>query len=291
MADNDLSAAIAEAVAEKGGAVIGSDATAPEVPAPGEGETHDAPVVDQTGEAETPDGEQPTVPEEFYGTRLDGVPPEARAEIIARFEQEESTIRKLQQELAAAKEKTPEPVVEEDFSVDNISDEDLLKAAGYDPEDMDVQMNAKFLVPSLRRELALEDQISRLTTKAQVAEAETAWNRRLDELETVHGKLPFDRLEALQYAVEHKLASPGDLYLALSVPRREVEQAVAEARRKAAQAAASGVTRPASSSAGEAPVTKDMTLREAVAAAAKSAQKETGRSWSNIFRREGVDAD
>lgn len=292
--DPEIEKAIGEAVAEKGDAFFAEpDAASEPVSAPGEGEpskgqpsvepevspepTVDSLASDQGGEAEEP-------PTEYWGTPLDGIPPEQREAIIARFEQEESTIRKLQAELAAKDEGQP-AVVEDDLPVSEPTDQELLAAAGYDPEDFEVQQMAKFIVPSLRRELALEDQLSGLVAKQQVAETKSMWNGQLDELETRYGKLPGDRLGQLKYAVDHGLASPKELYFDLSMPiRQEVGDAVRQARVEAAKRAESGGLKPTSSNAGADPVRPDMTLRESVAAAAKAAEKETGKSWGSIFR-------
>lgn len=280
----DLRNAIAEAVEQAGAPVIEDFKEDPPA-APGEGETSEREPVPSTEAPTEPvdDGEAVEVPDVYWGVPLDGIEPEKRSEIIAHFEQQDSTIRQLQAKLA----ETPEPVVQEaPVPAEEVSDEDLLIAAGYDPEDYEVQNNAKFLVPSLRRQLALEDQLSAITRREEVSQVEQAWNGALDELEAAHGKLPFDRIQVLGHAVKEGIASPYELYFKLSAPiKQEVENAVTAARREAAKKAAQGGLTPATGKAGADPVQPGMTLREAVKASAEAAEKETGLSWESVLKR------
>lgn len=241
----------------------------------------------EDGEAEAVEDGTAEVPTEYWGVSLEGIPDEARAEVIAHFEQQDSTIRKLQAELAAAAE-TPETSPEEvpEFDIEQVSDEDLLRAAGYDPEDYEVQQQARFILPSLRRELALEDQLSRLVAAQESAAANDSWTRQLDELEATYGKLPVAREQVRAYAEKQGLTSPFEAYFKLAAPaRKEVESAVAKARQEAARKAASGNLKPSGSKAGEPPIPDGLSLRDAVAAAAASAEKETGLSWKSIGKR------
>jgi hypothetical protein len=284
-----LKDAIAEAVDDKGEAWLSEpDPSAPPAapePAevqPSKGETPDPPAPAEP----VIDGEA-AEPETFWGVPLEGVPDDKKREILALGEQQEGYIHQLQEKLAEAKAaaaETPAPP-EPAPSLDDVSDDDLLKAAGYDPEDPEVQMMTRFIVPSLRRELALEDQLSAMAQRDAVQEAEVAWNRQMDALEKKHGALGVERVEQLQYAMKHGINSPGDLYLELSAPTRQVESLVYQARIDAAKAAAGGQLKPSSSNAGEPPVKPDMSLREAVQAAAKAAEKETGRKWTSILRK------
>lgn len=236
-------------------------------------------------EAEAEVEDQPEPPDEYWGVSLEGVPAEKRAEIIAHFEQQDSTIHKLQTRLAQEPE-APAPV-EDVVELDDIPDEQLLMAAGYDPEDYEVQQMAKFILPGLRRELALEEKVEALVQKDTVREVQTMWNSQLDELESVHGKLPFDRVQVLRYAIDERIASPYEAYFKLSAgPRKEVSDVVAKARREAARKAESGGVKPRTAS-GDSPVIdpKSTSLRDAVAIAMKETEKETGLSFKNIFGR------
>lgn len=284
---DSITDAIAEAVAEKGAAVLEADDAADDgaTPAVGEPSKGEQPSTEATKTEPVDDGEAVAeVPEEYWGVALDGIAPEKRAEIIAHFEQQDSTIHKLQESLAKEPEAPAVPVPDAAADED-ISDTDLLTAAGYDPEDYEVQQMAKFILPSLRRELALEDQLAELVQDKQVNAVATQWNTQLNELEEMYGKLPGTREQVLRKAAEEGIVSPEVLYFRLSAPiKREVETAVANARREAAKLAEQGTLRPGTSTAGEPPVTPEMSLREAVAAAAKSAEKESGVTWKSIMR-------
>lgn len=227
------------------------------------------------------------VPTEYWGVSLEGIPDEARAEVIAHFEQQDSTIRKLQEELAAAAAPPAEPVDDEvPFDIDMVADEDLLRAAGYDPEDYEVQQQARFILPSLRRELALEDQLSRLMAQQEAVAANDSWTRQLDELEATYGKLPVDRAQVRAYAEKQGINSPFEAYFKVAAPgRKEVESVVAKARQEAARKAATGNLKPSGTNAGEPPIPDGLSLRDAVKAAAEAAEKETGFSWSSIGKR------
>lgn len=298
-AKDDIAAAIAEAVAaaplgadpredaDDVPAVTVTDVTdEPAAPAPGEDEPSTGEsTVDDSDDAETDLSEQRSEYERLTGVSLEGVPDDLAKPILDQFGQQESYIHKLQARLSAEPEKPAAPEAEEEVSSADVSDEDLLRAAGYDPDEFEVQQMARFILPSLRRELALEDQVAALSAKAEVAETSTRWNSALDDLEAQYGALPFERVQALRYAIEEQIADPEVLYFRLTAPvKKEAEATVAEARRAAARRAESGGLKPRSVEAGPPVITEEMTLHEAVEAAAKSTAKETGKSWGSIFK-------
>ncbi len=287
----ELHAALEEAVNEAGPAFLaeGDEGSAPDA-TPGEGEPskeHPSKVTveDVTEPTAAPVVEEAVDANPFLKDLLESIPPEAHEAVIAHAEQQESYIHRLQAELAK-KPVDSNPAFEEDPApAEDLTDEQLLAAAGYDPEDFEVQQQAKFLLPSLRRELALEDQLTALVAKQQAIDTQSAWNSQLDALEAEYGKMPGDRVQQLSYAAEHGLSSPKELYFDLSMPiKAEVGNIVQRARQEAAKRAETGGLKPSSSTAGADPVTKEMTLREAVAASAKAAAEDTGKSWGSIFK-------
>jgi hypothetical protein len=291
--DPDLLAAITEAVNEAGGAVINDGTASPATvatPVAGEQPSTGTDPEPPEAPAETTidSGTAGEPPEAYWGVSLEGLSPEKRAEIIGALEQRDSTIHKLQAKLTAPVEPGEQPVPEPVVAVDDIPDDELLVAAGYDPEDYEVQRMARFILPGLRRELKLEDQLHSLVEKETVREVETSWNTALDELETTHGKLPLDRVQVLRFAIDNQLASPFETYFRIAAPIRvEVESAVQKARLEAAREAAGAGLRPGSSTAGPEVIKPEMTLREAVEAAAMAAEKETGKSWKSVFSKRG----
>lgn len=261
-----------------------------------------SPVGDGTepGTAETPttetatsEGEEVTeesVPEEFWGVDLRGIPAPQRQAIIDKMQGQEGYIHRLQEKLATKPGETPpEDAPDDRVDIDQVSDEELLKAAGYDPTDFQIQQAAAFLVPMLRNQLKLEEQVETLNQAKVVEETANYWESGLDELESNFGKLPFERVEVLRFALDEGIATPYELYFRIAAPvRQEVSQAAAEARREAAKQASGGSPKPRSTatSTDNAPVAKGTNLRDAVKQAMVSAEKSTGHKWKDaIFGR------
>jgi len=298
----DLRAALAEAVAESefptdetaaaaawaewdkddGGGEPAAEAEA----APADGEEPSKGEV--SDEEETPEPadeaeEQEPLPDEYWGVSLEGIPDEVKRSILDHFAQQDSTIQKLQARLAepaAPVDETPPAEPEE------ITDEALALALGYDPEDPYNKPTDRELQMA-RSVIDLEDKVDALIQKDQIQTVQTEWNRQLDELESTQGKLPFDRVQVLKYAIDEGIASPFEVYFRLSAPvKREVEQTVAKARREAARKAEAGGVKPRTS-AGDSPTIdpKTTSLRDAVAIAMKESEKETGLSFKNLFSR------
>lgn len=256
-----------------------------ETPAPA-ASAEDASTVESTDSTETDEADkaQP-LPDEYWGTSLEGIPDETKAELIARFEQQDSYIQQLQARLAK-EPVVPDPVTPP-VETEEVTDEALLRALGFDPEDFETQSLAPRILPLARTTLALEDKVDALIARETTREVETSWNTALNELETTYGKLPGDRIQVLRYAVEEKISSPFEVYFRLSAPaKHEVETAVAEARRAAAKKAEGGGVKPRSD-AGSSPVIdpKTTSLRDATKIAMLEAEKETGLSFKNIFGR------
>jgi hypothetical protein len=238
-------------------------------------------------EDETEDESPVEVPEVYWGTDLTGIPAEKRAELIAHFEQQDSTIKKLQGKVSALSQpddSAPAPVTPDEPV--EVTDEVLLRAAGLDPEAFETQQAAPMLLPVLRRTLALEDKVDEVLAKTQSNETERAWNSSLDELEGTFGKLGFDRNDVLRYAIAEKIGSPHEAYFKLSAPiKREIDQAAAIARREALKKEAAGGVKPRGNAAGEPAIPKGTSLRDAVKQAAKAAEKETKLSWRSAVKR------
>ena len=283
--DPDLQAAIAEALKE-------SEFPTGDEPDEGE-EEQSAPAADDGNEPskddepdpeEAPEAEEgQEVPTEYWGVSLEGIPAEQATEILAKLQQQDSYISQLQERLSKEPDApaAPSAPVEED----EVTDEALAAALGYDPEDAYNQPSAAELKLA-RTVLSLEDRLEAVTTKEATREVETAWNRNLDELETQYGKLPFDRLQVLRYAVEEKISSPFEVYFKLTAPaKREVEHAVTAARAAAAKKAEAGGVKPRSSASDSAVIDpKTTSLRDATRIAMEQAEKETGLSFKNLFR-------
>jgi hypothetical protein len=304
MGEDALQAAIAEAVAEVGTDKISSEPVALEGEADGVSAYVASTVKSSAPEGETPSKVEPAaapvvseelstltetdVPLEAWGLDLTGIPAEKRAEIIAHIEGQEGYVHKLQERLAAVPAAAA-PVVENE----EVSDEALLDALGIDPETTDPAV-VKTLLTLGRTQLELEGQLESVKTVQDGREAETAWNRELDNLEATYGKMPGlkdataseSRAAQLRLAMSENIASPYELYFKLTAPiKQEASTAASAARRAAAQQDAGGALRPSTSGAKTPGITKGMTLREATAVAMAEAEQETKFSWKRALGR------
>jgi hypothetical protein len=259
------------------------DSAAGELDAPAASDGDEQSTDDSSEEPGAAEGDEPQldIPDFYKGMGLEQLPAEVAKGILNHLQQQDSYIGKLQERLAVEPDPaTPEPPAEPE----EVTDEALAIALGYDPEDQYNQPSAAELA---RTVLALEDKLDEVTAKETTREVQTQWNTSLDELEASYGKLPFDRLQVLRYAVEENIASPFEVYFRLTAPaKKAAETAVAEARRAAAKKAEAGGVKPRSS-AGDAPVIdpKTTSLRDATKLAMLEAEKETGLHWKGIFGR------
>ncbi len=240
---------------------------------------------DSEAEVEASDGTTEEPPDSYWGVDLTGIPVEQRQAIIDHLSQQDGTIRKLQDRLSEPLEATSSEDAADDTP--EVTDAQLLEFYGVDPEDYSVSDAMKMaLIKQGRNQLALEDQVARLTNVEQTRSYEAQWNRELDELEATYGNLPGSREEQLRFALREQVVTPADLYFKLTAPvKREVEGLAAKARREAGKREQSAGVKPRATSAEPAPVQPGMSMRDAVKAAAMDAQKETGLSWKTAVKR------
>jgi len=226
------------------------------------------------------------LPEEYFGTSLEGLSDEQREAVIAALSQRDSYIQQLQQKLVeeppALEEKPPEPEVE-------ITDDDILRAIGLDPEQgdqLELEYARKFTLPIAKQVMALEETVQKITETENVRDISTFWNGTLDRLEGEFGKLPGDRVQVLQYAAREKISDPEVLYFRLTVPtRKAIDTEVSKVRQDAAKRAAQGGLRPRSTEVGGKVLdTKDKDLRQIVREAALQAQEESGFKWKDVLK-------
>lgn len=251
-----------------------------------EGTEEASSTVEATETVAAAEGEEATAeaPTEYWGVDLSDIPAEKRAEVIAHFEQQDSTIHKLQEKLSAPLEVEQSTTSEEEEDVD-VTDEDLLRAAGYDPEDYKTQELAPFMLPLLRTQLATEEKLDQMYRNEQVRTVETQWNGQLDELESQYGKLPGNRLQVLNEAALKGYATPFEAYFRITAPvRKDVETAVSTARREALKREQGASLKPNSGGGEGGPLKKGISLRDAVAESMKQSQKETGLSWREAVK-------
>jgi hypothetical protein len=300
MGDDALQAAIAEAVGEVGtGEIVAEPAEVEDAldvssflrtPAKGSGEDPSKVEPDATvvNSEELTTLTESDVPEEVWGLDLTGIPAEKRAEIIKHIEGQEGYVHKLQEQLASV----PAPAAAETQD-EEVSDEAILDALGIDPEVTD-PATVRTLLTLGRTQLELESQLEKVATVQAGQQAETQWNRELDNLEATYGKMPGlkdasaqeSRAAQLRLAMSEGIASPYELYFKLTAPvKREAGAAAAAARRATSKQDAGGNLRPTTSGAKPPSITKDMSLREATAIAMAEAERETKFSWKRALGR------
>lgn len=292
----DLQAAIAEALEEsefpteeKVAAESWEEWEREEASAPAADDGSEPSKAEPTNVETEAEGDEPQleVPDEYWGVSLEGIPAEQAKAILDKLQQQDSYIQKLQTRLAsepAEEQQAPPPADEPE---EEVTDEALLQALGFDPDDWETQQLAPRILPLARTVLSLEDKVAAMEQKDTIREVQTQWNSSLDELESTYGKLPVDRVSVLRYAVEEGIASPFETYFRIKAPvEREVKTAVNEARRAAARKAETGGVKPRNAAVAEASIDpKTTSLRDATAIAMKQAEKETGLSFKNLFGR------
>jgi hypothetical protein len=245
----------------------------------------------EEAEGSTEPSEAVEIPSEYFGVSLDGIPEDKARAILAMADQQESYIHQLQARLAT---KPEEPTAPESQEPEEVTDEALLIAMGFDPSDEygETAQLAPHVLPLARTILDLEAKVDQLSMVETARSVETQWNKQLDELEQTYGKLPGDRIAVLKYAIDEGIASPFETYFRIAAPaKREVETAVTAARRVAAARAAAGGVKPRSSAnATSTPIDpKTTSLRDAVKQAMAESERETGLSWKNILRKTRVE--
>jgi len=236
--------------------------------------------VDDSEAAETV---QSPIPDSYFGVDLTGIPEEQARIIYESLQKQDTYIHKLQERLAT---EPAAPTQENAPAEEAVTDEALLQALGFDPDDWETQQLAPRILPLARTVIELEDKVDQLATIETTRAVETQWNTQLNELEGTYGKLPFERVQVLRYAIEENIASPFEAYFKLSAPaKKEVESAVAAARQTAAKQAVQGGVKPRSSSNTSAHIDpKATSLRDAVKIAMAETEKETGLRFKNLFK-------
>lgn len=296
---DDIQAAIAEAVAASdldaiqaprsqerngtapdAGATPNSDEPTPVAPGESQSSRAETPSEGTTPEASTV--QEDDVPTSYWGVDLSDIPADKRKAIIDSAEQQESYIKQLQAKLAEEPAPAPAPEPEPE-----VTDEDILRAYGLDPEDWETQKLAPVIIAQARAQMQLEAEVEQMRVIETGRQAETAWNRELDSLEETYGKLPFSREDVLRHAVAEGIQTPYELYFKVSAPvRQEVQTAANAARRVAEKREAAGL-KPRSQGGIEPNMPKDASLRDIVKEAAMRAEKETGLKWSAVSRSGG----
>lgn len=226
----------------------------PEVPAtpavPAGEEKVDGPPSGSEG-GETPPGEKPEdVPESYMGIDLSDIAPETRRSIIDRFKEQDKYVTRVQQrnkELESGQAAPPQqsaptqPVTEDPPAEPTI--EDKARYFGLDPEDplFEVQQ------PLVEKMWEQEQRVAAVELQSQLEAFNSYFDERLTAAKQQFGELPEGVTEedVLQEMVDNNLTDPLDAYHRITAPGRKfIEDAAAEARRKAVEDAKRRIATP-----------------------------------------------
>lgn len=169
------------------------------------------------------------VPSEYFGIDLSGLEPKERLAIIEGFQKRDDYIGKLLREQSTEDTKGSTEEAEE---LPPISDEDILKELGIDPEDPYQEQAAKVALPLVRAQLQQQATLAQLIEMQELAEIDRSWRTSLNGLEKEFGALPkeLDHEKVMEFAAENGIGNPADAYWRLVGPSR---MALTEAMKKA----------------------------------------------------------
>lgn len=175
-------------------------------------------------------------PAEYFGVSLDGLPPEARAEIISGYQERDQFIQKLLRDKATTPEGEGTPPADPPAAPaagepEEVSDKDILEALGLDPEFETPE--SKAVVALARMTLSLQNSVQDVSNKSQLNETERYWETSLTALESQYGPLPpgISHDDVLREAAKVSIAEPMDAYWRIMGPGRAAVLAEVTKRR------------------------------------------------------------
>jgi hypothetical protein len=304
-------AATSEAIAEV--AAGAEEQPGPLAPLPGqepaptaEPEAEGPPDAEAQPEPAKPTEEQPEpapkeplreedVPTEYMGVDLSGLPAETRQEIIGRFTGKDRYIDTLHERMAERRKADGEAPAEQPIEEPApVSDEDLVRAFGLDPEDPMFEATKDTMLPMMRRIVDMSTTVEQVAQRQLLADTVEQWNADIDSLADEFGALPEDvsHDDVLDFAVRNSITSPAEAYIrVVGSARQEVQTAAAEAKKAAqevltAKKREATTTRPRTTADVADKPRKGLKVRDAVAQAAREAESELGVSWAEAVRAE-----
>jgi hypothetical protein len=304
-------AALTAAIGDTNLVVEPEEGTAPEAePEPGEGAealsseggTSDAGAETPAGsgsEGTSPDRGEP--PESYFGLSLKDLDRDTAWAIIDRVSEQDKVIQQVQRDRAELRKQldeqgtsAPAPKTE---SPTELSDEDIMRAAGYDPDDPMYDVVSSMVLPILKQVQPLRNEVQELRQARELEEAALFWDGRLTALETEHGVIPgpdgkpMSHEDIFRYAAQNNLLDPDLAYHRMTAGGRQAtsEAVLAEARalieRKREQG---GTVRPRTGApvkttvvSGQDSDGKDRSLTDVIKEAARLAEQETGFKWAD----------
>lgn len=267
---------------------LASEEVAPPANAQGEGGAEEVVAEEQAGEqSEAPEGTDVDVPDSYFGIDFSDIPAEQRATIYRELQERDKVINRLMQRAAESQEDPPAPTASDvvEAEAQPLSDEDILRQFGLDPDDPMYEVKAEVLLPVARQVLPLASTVEALMAERQAEEALGAWYSSFDALEAEYGALPtgISRDDVIEFALERNILDPEAAFHAVTAGARKVlteeaTKARQEALRTLKQQQGRGRTARSEAAAPKETITAD-SLADAVEQAAKMAEQKLGYTW------------
>jgi hypothetical protein len=226
--------------------------------------------------------EDASVPTEWFGVDLSGLPSEKRAEIISHYKDQDRYAQSLAKKLAEKPdeaEEPPEPEAE-------LDDDQLMEALGVSQDDPMYDVKKEIQAPLARiiaQQQAVLQQVQERDSEQQFI---SWWDGGLDEMEAQFGPLSINREDLAQIALKEGLRSPQEAYARVALSgRKTVEDLVTKAKAATKEKVAKpkpSTQRPRGDAAATKPPSKNMTPKEAAEAAAKSLGFDWGDSLKGV---------
>lgn len=213
----------------------------------------EAPDDDQTSTPEASDGGQPEgttddgeapaedqkvtaedAPTEYFGLDLSSLEPEQRAEIVEALRKRDDHIGKLLRD--RAEDEPSDEATEEEPPLEQMSDEDILRSLGLDPENPFDENAAKFAIPLVRELQQQRGALASLIEAQELAEIDRTWRQGLSAMEREFGELPKEvtHERVMEWAADNEVLNPMDAYWRIVGPGKAAAEAgLTEARAKA----------------------------------------------------------
>lgn len=187
--------------------------------APGE------PLSPEPGSPST-EGDDQEIPDEYFGVKLSEIPDEAaRKQVFETLQQANKVTNARFQELAElrkqAEEEARKVLPERQAPGDEPTErtpEELLVAAGLDPELLRYDEIGKPVVALLERLMGLEEQLQGVTQQTESQAWEAKFFGKLEGLESKFGEIPYEREDVEAFAIERNIYDPDALYWAIMGP-------------------------------------------------------------------------
>lgn len=230
------------------------------------------------GESEAGDGTD--IPEEYFGYKFPpDLTPEQRGEILTELKKRDDTIGKLLRGKEPVKDgDTPPP--EPEPEPEPVTDEDILRALGADPDDPFASDSLKAVVPIVRKQMEQENVIAQLIEIQELNEIDRTWRQSLSGLEKEFGALPAEvsHDDVMEFAAKEGIGNAMDAYWRIVGPGRAAVEVTAteKARALLAAKAASATTRPGGGNVTDETPVKAKTTKGATREAAKRILADMG---------------